>query len=166
LKTYYLTHHEVLGDFRAYQGLTVTHDLDTMALARLLAQLSGDLVLVLDAQGGVLSAVAGPDTPAGAGAWEGRPWADTVTADSQPKVGKMLRELATTGTARRRELNHPLEGGASVPMAYHAVRLGSEGLSLAMGRNLEAQAAMQQRLLRAQQEAEASHWHAAKLADR
>lgn len=135
----------------------MTHELDTMALARLLARLSGYLVLVLDAQGRVLASAAGPDTPAGTGAWEGQPWANTVTVESRPKVGKMLRELEMTGTARRRELNHPLEAGRSHPMAYHAVRLG-DGLSLAMGRDLGEQALMQQRLLQAQHEAQASHW--------
>ena len=53
----------------------MTSDLDTSALARVLSQLSGDLVLVIDAQGLVLSVATGQETPAGAGTegWEGRP---------------------------------------------------------------------------------------------
>ncbi len=146
----------------------MTLDLDPSALARLLAQLSGDLVLVIDPQGLILSVGAGPDTPAmaGAQAWSGRPWAETVTPDAQPKVTRMLRELAAAGRARRRELNHPTPEGPVVALAYHAVRLGCDGLALAMGRDLGAQTAMQQRLLQAQREVEAGYWQAAQSASR
>ena len=133
-------------------------DLDTAALARVLSQLSGDLVLVIDPDGLVQTVATGQETPTLAGGWEGRPWADTVTPESRPKVGKMLRALALTGQARRRELNHPVQGGAPVAFAYHALRLGQGELSLAMGRDLSPQATLQQRLLSAQREVEASRW--------
>lgn len=138
----------------------MTSDLDTSALARVLSQLSGDMVLVIDAQGLVLSVATGQETPAVAGTegWEGRPWADTVTPETRPKIGKMLQELARVGSARRRELNHPVPGGRCVAFAYHAVRLGHEGLALAMGRDLGPQTALQQRLLAAQREVEAGRW--------
>jgi hypothetical protein len=134
------------------------HGLDTPALARLLAQLSGDLVLVLDPQGYVLAVVAGGDAapPAGSADWAGRPWAGTVALDSRAKVGRMLGELALTGHARRRELNHPSQDGACVAYAYRAQRLEAAGVSLAMGRDLSAQSALQQRLLQAQREAYSS----------
>jgi hypothetical protein len=167
----------------------MAQDLDLPALARMLSQLSGDLVLVIDARGLVLTVAAGPDTPAqiGSGGWEGRPWADTVTPETRPKVSKMLQELARVGSARRRELNHPVPGAQSVAFAYHAVQLGHamaptsahrvwlpalrgglralgrpggahDGLALAMGRDLGPQTALQQRLLAAQQQVEASRW--------
>jgi hypothetical protein len=129
----------------------LTHDLDTTNLARVLSQLSGDLILVIDAQGLIQVATPGQDTPAatGAVAWVGRRWVDTVTPETRQKVGKMLQELAANGRARRREINHPAPDGASIAFAYHAVRLG---LSLAMGRDLRTQSALQQQLLRAQQQ--------------
>ena len=138
----------------------MTQDLDVAALARVLSQLSGDLVLVIDAQGLILAVATGQDTPAVAGTagWEGRPWADTVTPETRPKVSKMLQELARVGSARRRELNHPVPDAHSVAFAYHAVRLGHEGLALAMGRDLGPQTALQQRLLAAQRQVEAAHW--------
>lgn len=136
----------------------MAQDLDTNALARVLSQLSGDLVLVIDADGLIQSVATGQETPALASGWEGRPWADTVTAETRPKVRKMLRELALTGHARRRELNHPVAGSAPIAFAYHAVRLGHGELALAMGRDLSPQAALQQRLLLAQREVEASRW--------
>ncbi len=140
--------------------MLVTHDLDLDALAHLLAQLSGDLVLVLDPQGTVLQVTAGWDAalPAGASGWEGRPWADTVMPDSRAKVRRMLRELAATGQARQREINHPLEGSGCVAYAYRAQRLASGGLAMAMGRNLSEQSALQQRLLQAQRETEGKGW--------
>ena len=70
----------------------------------------------------------------------------------------MLQELARVGSARRRELNHPVPDAHSVAFAYHAVRLGHEGLALAMGRDLGPQTALQQRLLAAQRQVEAAHW--------
>ena len=138
----------------------MTQDLDVAALARVLSQLSGDLVLVIDAQGLILTVATGQDTPAvaGTGGWEGRPWADTVTPETRPKVSKMLQELARVGSARRRELNHPVPDAHSVAFAYHAVRLGHEGLALAMGRDLGPQTALQQRLLAAQRQVEAARW--------
>ncbi len=138
----------------------MTQDLDTQALARVLSQLSGDLVLLIDAQGLVLSVATGQDTPAVAGTegWEGRPWADTVTPETRPKIAKMLQELARVGSARRRELNHPVPGGRSVAFAYHAVRLGRDGRVMALGRDLGPQRALQQRLLAAQREVEADRW--------
>ena len=65
----------------------MTSDLDTSALARVLSQLGGDLVLVIDAQGLVLSVATGQETPAGAGTegWEGRrPRALKVNVDRGP----------------------------------------------------------------------------------
>ena len=135
----------------------MTHDLDTTDLAQVLSQLSGDLVLVIDAQGLIQVAAPGQDTPVatGAAAWVGRHWVDTVTAETRQKVGKILQELAAGGQVRRREINHPAPDGASIAFAYHAVRLGSQGLSLVMGRDLSTQSALQQQLLRAQQQAQA-----------
>ncbi len=134
--------------------------LDPDPLARLLAQLSGDLVLVLDEQGVVRGVAAGADTPlpAGADGWEGRPWGDCVAPDSRAKVSRMLRELTQSGRARRRELNHPQAGGGFAAFAYHAQRLPGGGMSLAMGRDLRLQSALQQRLLQAQQEIASGGW--------
>lgn len=134
------------------------HEFDTTALARLLAQLSGDLVLVMDAPGRILAAATGQDTPVAAAAsgWVGRLWADIVAPDSRHKVDRMLREVATAGQARRRELNHPLQSGGWAAFAYHAARLEGTQVYLAMGRDLSAQSALQQRLLQAQREAQAA----------
>ncbi len=138
----------------------MAHELDPTELARVLAQLSGDLVLVIDPEGRILTVFTGQDTPAAAGttSWPGRRWVDTVTPETRHKVTRMLHELSVSGSARRRELNHPLPNGHSAAFAYHAVRLGREGLCLAMGRDLGPQTALQQRLLAAQREVETGRW--------
>ena len=133
---------------------------DPTRLARLLAQLSGDLVLVMDTHGRIRTAVAGPDTPAGldVAAWEGHDWADTVSPETGHKVARILSEVAASGRSGRKELNHPMEGGGWSAWAYHAVRIDDGQTCLAMGRDLRAQSALQQRLLRAQCELEARGW--------
>lgn len=138
----------------------MAHDLTTEALARLLAQLSGDLVLVLDPQGRIQMVASGSDAalPAAAPGWEGQLWAETVTPDSRAKVSRALRELDLVGRARRREINHAVPGGGCVAYAYHAQRLEPGGLALAMGRDLRAQSVVQQRLLQAQREALSAGW--------
>jgi hypothetical protein len=98
-------------------------------LAKTFASLASDIALVIDgpcdpqrfAQGGTQ-----PLAPA-AYAWVGRPWIDTVSGDTRTKIENLLNEVAATGIARRREVNHPLSPGSSIPVAYTAVRLGANG---------------------------------------
>jgi hypothetical protein len=124
-------------------------------LAQAFASLACDVALVLDGNG-VITRVA--HSPGGSLAalttqWVGRPMADTVTAQTRPKITSLLRELAQQGLGRRREVNLPAEP-AEVPVAYTALRLGPSGPSLAVGHDLRAVAQMQQRFLRVQQELE------------
>ena len=46
----------------------------------------------------------------------GQNWIDTVTVESRPKVESLLREAASKGAPRWRQVNHPSAGGASVPV--------------------------------------------------
>lgn len=71
----------------------------------------------------------------------------------------MLADVAATGIARRREINHPQAAPAQgLALAYTAIRLGERGPILAVGHDLRAQAEMQQRFLAAQQALEQSYW--------
>jgi hypothetical protein len=126
-------------------------------LAQAFASLACDLALVLDAQGCVtrvaLSANSTLDT-ATIG-WVGRCLPDIVTADTRHKVDSLLEEVFSGGLARRREVNVPAPGrAADIPLAFPARRLGADGPTLAVGHDLRAVAAMQQRFLRVQQELE------------
>jgi transcriptional regulator PpsR len=62
--------------------------------------------------------------------------------------------------ARRREINHLGGNADGIPVAYTAVRLGEHGPVLAVGRDLRAVAAIQQRFVDSQQELERGYWQA------
>ncbi len=131
-------------------------------LARTFVALSSDIALVIDA-GGVIRAVEqGQVEPIApwANAWIGRSWADTVSADTRGKIEKLLKEATGAGIARRREVNHPLHSGANVPIAYTAIRLGEDGPVLAVGRDMRAIAAIQERFIETQQDMERGYWNA------
>ena len=83
----------------------------------------------------------------------GKPWIDTVTIESRPKVEEMLRD-AGAKTPRWRQVNHPSGKGADLPVRYSALALGTSGRVLAVGRELRSVSLLQQRLVDAQQSME------------
>jgi transcriptional regulator PpsR len=131
-------------------------------LARTFVTLSSDIALVLDAEGVITDVSQGSGNPVApsAGEWIGRAWSDTVTGETRAKIDAMLEDVAARGLGRRREVNHPGAAGGSIPVAYTAVRLGAGGPVLAVGRDLRATAAIQQRFLEAQQDIERGYWRA------
>jgi transcriptional regulator PpsR len=131
-------------------------------LAQTFVSLASDIALVLDDDGVIRNVAQGSAEPLQQAAheWIGRPWADTVTQDTRRKVELLLQEVTSTGLARSREINHPLDHGGSLAVAYTAIRLGLDGPLLAVGRDLGAIAAIQQRFLDAQHEMERSYWRA------
>jgi hypothetical protein len=130
-------------------------------LARAFASLACDIALVLDADG-VITAVAHGEARSLAQAsegWLGRRLLDTVTLQTRHKVEKLLQDVASTGIARRREVNllpgpTAAAGDEEIAVAYTALRLGPDGPSLAVGQDLRALVRMQQRFVRVQQELE------------
>lgn len=131
-------------------------------LAKTFVSLSSDIALVIDQAGVIRNVAQGEVDPMAplANDWVGRPWVDTVSGDTRAKIENMLREVTTTGIARRREVSHPFQLGGSIPVAYCAIRFGSDGPVLATGRDLRAIAAIQQRFLDSQQELERGYWQA------
>ena len=127
-------------------------------LAETFAALASDVALVLDGQGVIVKVAQHATQPLLAPDWVGKAWVDTVTVECRVKVDQMLSDVANSGIARRRELNHPQTDGTSAAVAYTAVRLGEHGATLAVGHDLRAQAAMQQRFVQAQQALEQSYW--------
>lgn len=129
-------------------------------LATTLASIAGDIALVIDAGGVIRNVAVGAAalTPS-AGEWVGRPWAETVTSDTRLKIEQLLQEVSSSGVSQRREVNHPGGGGGlDIPVAYAAIRLGAQGPVLAVGRDLRAIAAIQQRFVESQQEMERDYW--------
>ena len=136
--------------------------LDSRSAAALIAAAS-DITLVLDAHGVIQdmavqneelaeSLTDDPDTGSNAWAgWLGRLVADTVAADSRPKIDLLLRDASTSTDAKWRHVNHLAPDGRSVPVLYCCVLAGGDGRMVAFGRGLGAISALQQRLMNAQQ---------------
>ncbi len=144
-----------------------TDDLGALApwaqeLAQTFVSLSSDIALVMDETGVIRSVAQSGTQPMAPGAahWVGRPWVDTVSTPMRGKVEAILHDVTSTGLARRREISHSVAGGNDIPVAYTAIRLGREGPVIAVGRDLRAIAAIQQRFLDAQQDLERGYWKA------
>jgi transcriptional regulator PpsR len=131
-------------------------------LAETFVSLASDIALVIDDEGVIRNVAQGGTDPLAPTAfdWVGRPWVDTVSGDTRIKIQQLLSEVASTGIARKREVNHPLTPGVSIPVSYTAIRLGEHGPVLAVGRDLRAIAAIQQRFLDSQQDLERGYWRA------
>ncbi len=119
-----------------------------------LAAASGDIALVMASDGRIIDVAFSHGDPTGTGqdAWIGRNWADLVNIDSKPKIAEML-ESANGGAPRWRQVNHPGNEG-DVAVRYLTVGSGRAGNIVAIGNDMRAQAAMQQRLIQAQQSLE------------
>ena len=130
-------------------------DLGVGTAAALIAA-AADISLVIDKEGVVRDVAFGIPELAREGfdAWVGRPWLDTVTVESRPKIEDMLREAAAGKAHRPRQVNHAVEAGPDIPIRYTVMPLGSTGRVVAVGRDLRAMAALQQRLADAQQSME------------
>jgi transcriptional regulator PpsR len=135
-------------------------DLSSLAprLAQTFVSIASDIALVIDSAGVIREVATGSDPIAPAADWVGRRWAETVTGSTRTKIELLLSEAQTSGVTRRREVNHPSASGDDIPVAYAAVRLGTNGPVLAVGRDLRAVSAIQQRFVEAQQAMERDYW--------
>lgn len=141
-------------------------DLTANAAGRLLAA-AADVALIIDEQGVIRDLAFGSDDLLREGyhEWLGKPWADTVTVESRPKVEALLRDSRANAAPRWRHINHPSVDGADLPLSYSAIALPQSGgrakggpRSVVFGRDLRANAALQQRLISAQQAMERDYW--------
>lgn len=126
--------------------------LDAQA-AGLLVAAATDLSLVIDAEGVIREATFGSADLADEGceAWLGRPWVETVTVESRPKIAALLKDAAPGAVTRWRQVNHISPTGTDLPVRYAAMRLAKDGQILVLGRNLRAMASLQRTLAETQQ---------------
>jgi len=129
-------------------------------LATTIARVASDIALVIDSEGVISTVAEGPAalSPHSV-SWVGQRWIDTVSAGTRPKIQMLLDEVSASGVSRRREVNHPGQGGDEIPVTWAAIRLGEGGPVLAVGRDLRAVAAIQQRFVEAQQDMERHYWN-------
>lgn len=143
-------------------------NLDTERVVRLIASTS-DIALILDQQGIIRDLALGNDELSAqiADDWVGRAWSDTVTSESRAKVETLIANaLNDSGVPIWQQLAHVSRGGGEVPVRYCAMRLGSRDHLIAVGRDLQGFAALQQRLVDAQQSLERDYWRLRQLETR
>lgn len=90
--------------------------------------------------------------------WRGRPWVDTVGDGVSGKVMRMVEDARESGVSAYRQVNQRFPSGLEIPMEYTTVRLGGQAGLIAIGRNLQAVAELQSRLIAAQQAMEQEYW--------
>lgn len=117
---------------------------------------ASDVALILDRDGVIrdVSVTNGDLADHGIGDWLDRLWIDTVTDDSRDKISEMLDAALNGQASRWRQVNHPSDEGADIPVRYFALGAGTDGRVIVIGRDLQASAILQQRLIQVQQSVE------------
>ena len=108
-----------------------------------------DLSLMIDANGIVRDVAVGRHDPQldVAKTWIGQPWLDTVTVESRPKIKALLDGKTANERGRWRQVNHPMDDAADLPVMYKALHLADSNAVVAVGRDLRQISQLQQRLL-------------------
>ncbi len=154
------TNESTIGHFESPELFLAGLDARTTAS---LISAAADVALILDEHGVIRDMAFGNDElqQHGYHDWLGKPWLDTVTIESRPKVEEMLSEAPSLGSAKWRHINHPSSDSADLALLYTVVPLGSEAgahRAVAFGRDLRSQVALQQRLVSAQLSMERDYW--------
>ena len=117
-----------------------------------------DITLLLDMDGVIreatLSPAMGGETVDG---WLGRPWTD-IAGDGGDKVRRMVDDARLSGISAFRQVNQRFPSGVEIPLEFTTVLLGGRAGMLAIGKNLQAVAELQSRLIAAQQTMERDYW--------
>lgn len=126
--------------------------LDSGAAGLLIAATS-DLSLIVDEKGIVRDTASSRADLDGEGieAWLGKPWIDTVTVESRPKIDALIRDAVPDAMTRWRQVNHPSPSGADLPIRYSTLRPRKDGPIIVVGQDLRTVAALQRRLAETQQ---------------
>ncbi|RPH71375.1 MAG: PAS domain-containing protein [Hyphomicrobiales bacterium] len=124
--------------------------------AAMILSAAADITFVVNADGIVSDRVmTSPEMPEELFiGWPGKALVDLVTLESRPKIEQMLRDVAIGAPGRWRQVNHPTGSSEDLPIRYFAMRSGTAGHAVLVGRDMRHLAAMQQRLLAAEQSIE------------
>lgn len=133
--------------------------LDAKGTASLI-EAASDIALVMDRHGVIQDlSISIEDLPSDHYShWVGRRWTEVVNIESRAKVQNMIEGAGGAEPPRWRHVNHSVPKGTDFPVMYSIIRLGQRGRIVAMGRDMRAQASLQQRLVEAQQVLERDYW--------
>lgn len=128
-------------------------DLNADTAAMLIAAAS-DIALAIDSDGSIQDAafqrVDLPLELSDTDQWIGRSWQATVAPESQAKIELLLQEAVSRKISRWREIRYPATRGPDIPILFSVVAIGDPGRCVAIGRDVRAAAALQQKLVEAQ----------------
>ena len=128
-------------------------DLKAEVAAMLIAAAS-DMALAIDGEGTISDAAfQRADLPLelkNTDQWVGRSWQATVAEESQTKIEQILEEATTKKVSRWREIRYPATRGPDIPILCSAVAIDGHERFVAIGRDVRAAAALQQKLIEAQ----------------
>jgi transcriptional regulator PpsR len=132
-------------------------DLGAQPATKLIAAAT-DVAIVVDADGLICDVAFNKEELSleldGHGRWLGSKFQEIVTPETSAKVGDLLRDAAARKSSGWRQVNHPSPGGQDIPVLYSAIDIGRDDRFVVVGRDLRPLAAMQQRLVNAQQSME------------
>ncbi|QTD57359.1 transcriptional regulator PpsR [Parasphingorhabdus cellanae] len=117
-----------------------------------LAYCSGDFMLAIDENHIICDVAINSGDHSLAYQWIGQKWADTVTIESVPKIEQMLDD-DQTGLQEWRQVNYAHDDG-DIPVKYKLIKPEKKNTLFAIGRDMRAVSALQQRLLKTQQSME------------
>jgi transcriptional regulator PpsR len=122
-------------------------------------QAQPDVTLLLDPDGVIREATfASSLAEEDSAAWRGRQWIETVEGLGNSSVQRILDDARSGGISAFRQVTQRFPSGLEVPMEYTTVLLGGRAGLLAVGKNLQAVAELQSRLITAQQTLERDYW--------
>ena len=132
-------------------------DLGALPAANLIAAAS-DVAVIVDGQGVIRDVAFNREELSleldAQGRWMGTKLSEIVTSETRGKVGQLLLDATIRKSSSWRQVNHPSAGGEDIPILYSAINIGREDRFVVVGRDLRPMAAMQQRLINAQQSME------------
>jgi transcriptional regulator PpsR len=118
-----------------------------------------DITLLLDMEGVIREATLSPSMSSeSVDGWLGRPWVEVAGEMGGDKVKRMVDDARVSGISAFRQINQRFPSGLEIPMEYTTVLLGGRAGMLAIGKNLQAVAELQSRLIAAQQTMERDYW--------
>lgn len=118
-----------------------------------------DITLLLDMEGVIREATLSPAMNGESiDVWLGCTWVEIAGEMGGEKVRRMVDDARVSGISAFRQINQRFPSGLEIPMEFTTVLLGGRAGMLAIGKNLQAVAELQSRLIAAQQTMERDYW--------